>query len=388
MKRAIIVGGSNGIGLAIANRLINDGRPVTVLDLNTPDASIFGKCEYIKTNLADFDDELFENLSKRSEVDTLIVTAGLGRICNFEDISVSEIEKLFRINSVAVTKILKLFYDRIKSEENFYVAVMGSIAGIVSSPMFSVYSATKSAICKLVEAVNAELEANGYENRILNVSPGSIKGTKFNGGENDLSLTADLSKDIVTKLYQRETLFIPDYKSVYKGVIERYIDNSHKFGLESYEYKKKSGRTSGKSPIVIGYLSGTFDLFHTGHLNLIRKAKAECDYLVVGVHPDAAHKGKKTVISFENRMAVVGGCRYVDKVVKSCSEDSDAWKLHHFHKLFVGSDYKGTERFMRYEEFFKDKDVKIVYFPYTQGISSTQIREALVNKDEKIIEEK
>ena len=133
--------------------------------------------------------------------------------------------------------------------------------------------------------------------------------------------------------------------------------------------------------VVIGYLSGTFDLFHVGHLNLLKKAKAECDYLIVGVHPDANHKGKKTVISFEDRMAVVGGCRYVDKVVKSCQEDCDAWELHHYHKLFVGSDYKGTERFMRYEKFFEGKNVEIVYFPYTQGISSTQIREAISKKN-------
>lgn len=388
MKRAIIIGGSNGIGLAIANKLVNDGRAITVLDVNEPHASILGKCEYVRTNLASFDIELFESLSKREEVDTLVITAGLGRICNFEDISIAEIDKLFSINSVAVTKILSIFYNRIRSDEDFYVGVMGSIAGIVSSPMFSVYSATKSAVCKLIEALNTELDANGFKNRILNVSPGSIKGTKFNGGENDLSLTDGLSSEIVTRLYQRESLFIPDYDDIYKGVIERYIDNGHKFGLESYEYKKKSGRVLQKSPITVGYLSGTFDLFHTGHLNLIRKAKAECDYLIVGVHPDANHKGKKAVISFEDRMAVVGGCKYVDKVVKSCSEDSDAWMLHRYNKLFVGSDYKGTERFLRYEEFFKDKSVEIVYFPYTQGISSTQIRESLIEKEEKSAEEK
>ena len=142
-----------------------------------------------------------------------------------------------------------------------------------------------------------------------------------------------------------------------------------------------------KKTKIIGYLSGTFDLFHVGHLNLLKKAKAECDYLVVGVHPDASHKGKKTVISFEDRKAVVSGCRYVDEVVEACSEDSDAWNLYHFHKLFVGSDYEGTERFKRYENFFADKGVQIIYFPYTKGTSSTQIRESLMEINKKAKDE-
>ena len=130
--------------------------------------------------------------------------------------------------------------------------------------------------------------------------------------------------------------------------------------------------------MTIGYLSGTFDLFHIGHLNLIRRAKEQCDFLIVAVHDSGKWKGKETFIPFEERKEIVGACRYVDQVVDSPVEDSDAWELYHFDKLFVGSDYKGTERFNRYEEFFKDKGVEIVYFPYTQSTSSTQIR-ALVN---------
>ncbi|MBO5439473.1 MAG: SDR family NAD(P)-dependent oxidoreductase [Clostridia bacterium] len=382
MKKAIVVGGSNGIGLAIAKKLIDSNRHVIILDVCSPAEKILdGKSyNYIKTDLTSFDNDLFENFSSDEEIDTLFITAGIGRICNFDNLSLTEIEKLFKINSVSAIKILKIFYERIKNTKSFYTGIIGSIAGLVSSPMFSVYSATKASICRFVESVNIELEANGYDNRILNVSPGSIKGTRFNGGENDLTLTDKLSDEIVSRLYKGETLFIPDYDEVYKGVIERYRQNARQFGLDSYEYKQKSGRISDKSPIVIGYLSGTFDLFHIGHLNLIRRAKAECDYLIVGVHPDASHKGKTTIIPFEERMEIVGACKYVDKVVMSFREDSDAWDEHHFNKLFVGSDYKGTERFLRYEEYFKDKNVEIVYFSYTKGISSTQIRETLAKK--------
>ena len=129
-------------------------------------------------------------------------------------------------------------------------------------------------------------------------------------------------------------------------------------------------------------MSGTFDLFHVGHLNLLRRANQQCYYLIVGVHDSWAWKGKETFIPFDERKAMLASCKYVDKVVDCCTEDSDAWDLWHYDKLFVGSDYKGTERFSMYEEYFKDKGVEIVYFPYTKGTSSTQIRNAILSKTE------
>jgi len=127
----------------------------------------------------------------------------------------------------------------------------------------------------------------------------------------------------------------------------------------------------------IGYLSGTFDLFHIGHLNLLERAKNYCDYLVVGVNKNAAHKGKITFIPLEERMRIVGAIGIVDKVIEAFPEDSDAWNEIQYNYLFVGSDYKGSERFNRYEEYFADKDVEIIYFPYTQGTSSSKLREVL-----------
>ncbi|MBR4880340.1 MAG: SDR family NAD(P)-dependent oxidoreductase [Clostridia bacterium] len=309
-----------------------------------------------------------------------MITAGFGRVCDFEYLHPAEIDNLFKVNSAAAIKIISAFYDRIKANEPFYCGVMGSIAGLVSSPMFSVYAATKAALCRFTESVNVELEAGGTANRILNVSPGSIKGTRFNGGENDPSQTEALAGDIVENLYNRNELFIPQFEETFKGVIDRYNANPRAFGQSSYEYKKSSGRAANERKVVIGYLSGTFDLFHVGHLNLLRRAKKQCDYLIVGVHPDASHKGKETFIPFEERMEIVGSVKYVDKVVQSVPEDSDAWEKWHYSKLFVGSDYKGTERFLRYEKYFEDKGVEIVYFPYTKGTSSTQIRELIVKK--------
>ena len=383
MKKAIVIGGSNGIGAGVARELISRDYHVIILDKVAPNPSEFpseSTYTYKKCSLLQPNEELYNELAKCEDVEVLMLTAGYGRVADFEYLHTAEIQNMMQVNTVSTIKIIRHFYERIKSSVPFYTGVMGSIAGLVSSPAFSVYAASKAAICRFVESVNVELEVANVSNRILNVSPGSIKGTKFNGAENDPALTNDLAKQIVDNLLSGNELFIPDYEQTYKGVIKRYTEDSHAFGIDSYNYKKDAGRIANKKGVRIGYLSGTFDLFHLGHLNLIRKAKEQCDYLIVGVHPNANHKAKKTFIPFEERMAVVGGCKYVDRVVESCLEDSDAWDRHHFDVLFVGSDYKGTERFRKYEEYFKDKGVEIMYFEYTQGTSSTQIREKIIKE--------
>lgn len=381
-KKALVIGGSNGIGLAIVNSLINKGYDVIVADICQPNEGLLvGKIEYRYCNLLDMNESEFELLSQDQTIELVMITAGTGRICGFEFLSIPEIEKIVNLNTTAVLKLVRIFYNRIKVDQCFYFGIMGSIAGFVSSPLFSVYSASKSALCRFVESINIELEMSKTSNRILNVSPGSIKGTKFNGGENDLTLTSPLAEKIVSKLLDREQLFIPEYDEVYSDVISRYQENPHEFGISSYQYKTNSGRIKNESNLITGYLSGTFDLFHIGHLNLLRRAKEKCDYLIVGVHVDASHKGKETFIPFEERIEIVKACKYVDEVVVSCKEDSDAWEIHHYDRLFVGSDYKGTERFRKYEEFFREKNVEIVYFPYTNGTSSTQIRNVISKKE-------
>lgn len=382
LKKAVILGGSNGIGLAIANDLIRQGYHTCILDRQEPDAALLpaGSYTYFFCNLLDPDETLFADLAADPEVSVLMITAGFGRVADFEYLHPAEIRNMLQVNTAAAIAVIRYFYHRIKSAEDFYCGFMGSIAGWCSSPMFSVYAASKAALCRFAESVNIELEAAGVANRILDVSPGSIKGTRFNGGENQPQLTASLAAEITGHLFARDTLFIPEYDTVFRRVLSDYREDPHGYGLHSYQYKKDSGRASNRQGVRIGYLSGTFDLFHVGHLNLLRRAKAQCDYLIVGVHPDASHKGKQTFIPFAERMAVVGAVKYVDQVVPSCLEDSDAWEKWHFHKLFVGSDYQGTERFNRYEAFFADKDVEIVYFPYTQSTSSTQIRNAIIEK--------
>ncbi len=388
MEKAVVVGGSSGIGLAIAKQLISQDYFTIILDKNEPDHSLDTKRSFYKyCDLLDFDETLFQKLSIDQEVKVLMITAGFGRVANFEYLHPTEIKNLLMVNTVAGIKIIKYFYERIASKERFYCGMMGSIAGLMSSPLFSVYSASKAAICRFIESINIELEVKDTENRILNVSPASISGTKFNGGSNEPSKVEKLAGQIVEKIFASEELFIPQYVETYKAVMERYYNDPHEYGLHSYEYKMQSGRVFNERRVKIGYLSGTFDLFHVGHLNLLKRAKQHCDYLIVGVHPSAAHKGKETFIPFEERKQIVAACKYVDRVVDSCTEDSDAWDLWHYDRLFVGSDYKGTKRFERYEEYFKDKGVEIVYFPYTQGTNSTQIRKTVLLKTKDIEKE-
>lgn len=381
-EKAVIIGGSNGMGLAVSWELIKHGYCVEICDRTAPEEGVLpaDKFQYRYCDLLDFDEELFASLSLNKNIKILMITAGIGRIADFQYHHIAEIDKMLTIDAVSTLKIFRIFYDRILHDEEFYAGVMGSISGWMSSPSASVYAAAKAAVVRFVESVNIELEAYGSKNRILDVSPASFKGSKFYGGKNDLELMAPLAKEIVACLLARKTLFIPQYEEIFKGVLERYHKDPHEYGLHSYKYKKESGRLDNHKRVKIGYLSGTFDLFHIGHLNLLRRAKQQCDYLIVGVHSSGKWKGKETFIPLEERKEIVGACKYVDKAVDSCTEDSDAWKLWHYDKLFVGSDYKGTERFQRYEEYFKDKGVEIVYFPYTKTTSSTQLRKAITLK--------
>jgi cytidyltransferase-related domain len=130
----------------------------------------------------------------------------------------------------------------------------------------------------------------------------------------------------------------------------------------------------------IGYTTGVFDLFHIGHLNLLKRAKEQCEYLIVGVTVDelVAYKHKKAVIPFEERIQIVEAIRYVDRAVPQYNMDKlEAWNKFKFNVMFVGNDWQGTEKWMGYENEFQKIGVDIVYFSYTKGTSSTLINDTL-----------
>ncbi len=133
----------------------------------------------------------------------------------------------------------------------------------------------------------------------------------------------------------------------------------------------------------IGYTTGVFDMFHIGHLNILRRAKEQCDYLIVGVSTDELvlrEKEKVPVIPYDERAAIVGAIKYVDQVVPQIDKDKlAAWGRHHFDKMFVGSDWQGSKQWEQYEQALVPKGVEIVYLPYTEGISSTELTHYIKN---------
>lgn len=243
-KNAVVVGGSHGIGLSIVNSLEGYDK-IYVLDVSEPEIKIEGKnIEYIQFDLTNAD---YSYLDGIENVSALIITAGIGHLSLFENETDADIDRIFKINAEGPIKIIRHFYDRLSSTaENFYCAVMVSIAGRIASPFFATYSATKAALRYFIEAVNAELEKGGAHNRILEVSPGSIKGTGFSGGKTSLDLTGPLAKEILDAMYERRTLLIPAYEEVFRKVLARYAEDPRKFALESYDYKLESGRIAKK----------------------------------------------------------------------------------------------------------------------------------------------
>ena len=134
----------------------------------------------------------------------------------------------------------------------------------------------------------------------------------------------------------------------------------------------------------VGYTTGVFDLFHIGHLNILKRAKEMSDYLIVGVSTDELvenYKNKTPIIPYEERIEIVSAIKYVDEVVPQIDRDKfGAWKRLKFNVMFVGDDWKGSKLFNEVENKFKMVGVDIVYFPYTKGTSSTVLREKVLSK--------
>lgn len=135
----------------------------------------------------------------------------------------------------------------------------------------------------------------------------------------------------------------------------------------------------------VGYTTGVYDMFHIGHLNILKKAKEQCDYLIVGVSTDEVvetYKHKTPVIPFEERFEIVKAIKYVDKVIPQTTMDKYvAWEQEHFDVIFHGDDWKDSAMYNEMEEKLKSVGVKFVYFPYTQGISSTILKGKIGKKE-------
>ena len=136
--------------------------------------------------------------------------------------------------------------------------------------------------------------------------------------------------------------------------------------------------------MIIGYTTGVFDMFHIGHLNILKRAKECCDYLIVGVSTDElvqSYKGKTPIIPYEERVSIVEAIKYVDKVVPQINRDKiAAYDKYKFDIMFVGDDWKGKPLFVEVEKYIVEHGGKVVYFSYTKGTSSTILREKLLSQ--------
>jgi short-subunit dehydrogenase len=242
IKRILVVGGANGIGLSIATELAkrDSVEKVYIVD-KAPLAEEFqnNKFEAFQFDLTNEDYSFFDRFT---DINAMMITAGFGKLALFKDVPESYITSSFNVNTIPVLRLVHRFYGKLEAQEVFYCGVMVSIAGFMSSPFFAVYGATKAALKVFIESVNVELEKARTSNRILNVSPGSLKGTSFTSNKTDLSVTAPMAEAIIDHLEAKDDLFIPQYEEIFKGVLERYHDDFRAEGIHSYEYKLNSGR--------------------------------------------------------------------------------------------------------------------------------------------------
>lgn len=132
----------------------------------------------------------------------------------------------------------------------------------------------------------------------------------------------------------------------------------------------------------VGYTDGTFDMFHVGHLNMIQTAKKYCDYLIVAVHGDEVVKEYKPapIIGENDRKRIVAAIKGVDQAeITRFRNKKKLWELYHFNVIFIGDDYKGTERWNQFEKELSEVGVDVIYVPYTKGISTTEIRQRIMD---------
>lgn len=132
----------------------------------------------------------------------------------------------------------------------------------------------------------------------------------------------------------------------------------------------------------VGYTDGTYDLFHVGHLNIIETAKQYCEYLIVAVHGDEVVKERKSapVIGEEDRRRIVAAIKDVDQAeITRFRDKKKLWELYHFDVIFIGDDYKGTTWWNQFEKELNEVGVDVVYLPYTKSISTTKIRQRILD---------
>lgn len=360
MKKAIILGSNSYLGLLIEEILKKQGINVQVIGKEN-------KAYQLATSKLGIYSELIA-LIKAEKPDILINCVGSGVISDYES-SLIDIELDLRINTLFPLNIFVPLLEDID-----YILNINSVAIALPSPLFASYAASKAYTAKYIETINAENINSSNKAVITDVhlfnfsnSPSFGDGTHANHKTN----LARINKTI-DAMFMRQTNYFeaPFFEVKKRSEFERiaFIERSQNQKIQRVHKKR-----------IIGYLTGSFDLFHYGHLKLIARAASQVDVLVVGVHNSGAWKGKNFHDTLTIRKQNIKALRYVDRVITTSGEDDQDWENVHYNYLFVGDDYQNSKRFNKYEKTLKNK-AKIIYLPRTKNISSTFLRETIKNK--------
>lgn len=140
-----------------------------------------------------------------------------------------------------------------------------------------------------------------------------------------------------------------------------------------------------KKKYKVGYTDGVYDLFHIGHLNMIQMATQNCEYLIVGIHGDAVveeYKHRRPIVNENDRKRIIEAIKGVDRAeINRFRDKLKLWELYHFDVIFIGDDWKGTDRWNQFEKILAEVNVDVVYVPYTKGISTTELRRKILDGD-------
>ena len=254
------------------------------------------------------------------------------------------------------------FVDIFRNAEKRKLVLFGS--GKVAAHFLAIYRHESEISCLL------DNDEGKWGNEIYGISiqsPSFLKDKR--PGEYQVMICI---RDYLPVMRQLEEMGVDDYR-VYEP--ERDYPRIRKLKL--------SGQDSVPKKYHIGYTAGVFDLFHIGHLNLLKRSKEMCDYLIVGIVTDEhtmRMKGKKPFIPFEERMEIVRSCRYVDEVVEVPTEYPDihhAYGIYHFDCQFSGNDHAEDPHWLAQQKYLRERGSDLYFFPYTQGTSSTMLQEMM-----------
>lgn len=357
------------IAILGSSSFIGDSIKKYLLEIN-PSNEIF---EFSRTNgnlnlTPSFDHERFAASLLEINPEVLINCVGIGEIKEYSKTSRSLLERDFLVNSEFPSF---LFSNLEKFKDLKFAMSISSVSSDLPSPLFSSYAASKAYSSKFIESINAENFVKNSDVVITDAHLFNFKSsTNFSGGSNSAtSEEVNRIKKCVDAMFAKQRTF---YEENFKEVLERSASQYEQFVKKSFD--DKISRTKSNKIENIGYLTGSFDAFHFGHINLIRRAASLCDKLVIGIHENGKRKNVDFIHSLEERIANLKSLRFVSEVIVSSGEDDKDWEKVKYSSLFVGTDYQGTERFERYEKSLDGK-ARIIYLPRTEGVSSTQIRE-------------